>query len=1351
MKALLESKDLWRFIEDTATTPVQRKEESEDAFEERLSKYRSKKAKAKSVIISNVSEEIVLDLECVANARDAWTFLQQKYQVEGMARRCAVFLDWVNHTFDGKDLEKFCSGYTRKLNAMDHVGLKVDEELRVYLFISKIDPFFETLAMSLREKMRDWKTTDDSLPFTVNQVISKILDEHEQKSHSLTLRSNLSKQKSSNKSTSDQRCTHCQSPTHSAEKCWHLHPSKAPKNWKPPKCMKQDCQIKNQESTNKEASQNQDNQPNFSLIASATAFSAKTAAPTWILDSGASTHMCNDASMVIGMQPADTEIQLGANTCRSKGIGNVNLIADTSHGQRHITLTGVLYVPDLVVNLLSMTLLMERGAFYNSRDNTLTDGHGTTVAEFSYMDRLPCMKLAQLDQSNNKALTSKELSTSTANVDLWHQRFGHAADVSSFQNAVTGMKIKGATEMAPCHTCKESTAQRIISRVSSLTPTNFKACEAWNVDVVTVNTTGRGRENYFVLFTDSVSSYRKVYFSPTKDAAAYFLQQHATYIQNRTGQKVKRLHVDGGREFSRSKEWAKDEGIQWIETTPHNSESNGRAEASNKTVTILARKLLLHSGLSKGFWPDAVETAVFILNRMPTRRLASKSPHQIIAEALHWTPLLPYVGNLRAFGSTALVLDQSIARGDKFSSRAKKGILVGFEADNICKIWIPAEHKVVRSTNVTFDETSIGITSVGGEPQSPEFGGESVAPLGGDTLGGDSDSDSDSHDADSQNADSMQQQMGELQTPVPELGAQQDVITPAVTRRSRRQMKESRAAKESREYLESQHQRLPPGAFYAFTAAPQKSQFNEPSTFKAAMKSPHADQWKSACEAELKSLEENQAWTLVDPPKEASVIKGRWVFKVKTNADGQPQKFKARWVAKGFTQKQGIDYDDTYASVVRPSSVKILLTIAATKNWTIKQFDIMTAFLNAKLDKPVYVQQPHGFEKDNKVCLLRRALYGLKQSPLLWFKAFSEYLDHLDFRPIEGDPCVFQHETGALLTVHVDDLAITAPEDQQIDEIAASLSQHFKMHSLGDIHYYLGCKIVRDRSQRKIWMLQDAYINSLAGKYNLQDCSLSEIPMDCSTTLFKAGEDYQASDNLKQRYQSLIGALMWPSVVTRIDIAYSVGILSRFLTNPTEEHLAAAYKVLRYLVHSASHGLEIDGTRPLQLEAYTDASYGGTEEDRRSVGGYLLTLCGSPITWKTGRQPIITTSSTEAEYVALSLTAKEVITTARFLQGFKTVDMQFPVTIHEDNQPSIKIALNENGSAKRTRHMDIRFHFIRQEVNAGKIKIEWIPTAKQAADGLTKSLPKVAFQKFTSLARLVDTDSSGPKTLSFRG
>ena len=1171
MKALLESKDLWRFIEDTATTPVQRKEESEDAFEERLSKYRSKKAKAKSVIISNVSEEIVLDLECVANARDAWTFLQQKYQVEGMARRCAVFLDWVNHTFDGKDLEKFCSGYTRKLNAMDHVGLKVDEELRVYLFISKIDPFFETLAMSLREKMRDWKTTDDSLPFTVNQVISKILDEHEQKSHSLTLRSNLSKQKSSNKSTSDQRCTHCQSPTHSAEKCWHLHPSKAPKNWKPPKCMKQDCQIKNQESTNKEASQNQDNQPNFSLIASATAFSAKTAAPTWILDSGASTHMCNDASMVIGMQPADTEIQLGANTCRSKGIGNVNLIADTSHGQRHITLTGVLYVPDLVVNLLSMTLLMERGAFYNSRDNTLTDGHGTTVAEFSYMDRLPCMKLAQLDQSNNKALTSKELSTSTANVDLWHQRFGHAADVSSFQNAVTGMKIKGATEMAPCHTCKESTAQRIISRVSSLTPTNFKACEAWNVDVVTVNTTGRGRENYFVLFTDSVSSYRKVYFSPTKDAAAYFLQQHATYIQNRTGQKVKRLHVDGGREFSRSKEWAKDEGIQWIETTPHNSESNGRAEASNKTVTILARKLLLHSGLSKGFWPDAVETAVFILNRMPTRRLASKSPHQIIAEALHWTPLLPYVGNLRAFGSTAFVLDQSIARGDKFSSRAKKGILVGFEADNIYKIWIPAEHKVVRSTNVTFDETSIGITSVGGEPQSPEFGGESVAPLGGDTLGGDSDSDSDSHDADSQNADSMQQQMGELQTPVPELGAQQDVITPAVTRRSRRQMKES------------------------------------------------------------------------------------------------------------------------------------------------------------------------------------RALYGLKQSPLLWFKAFSEYLDHLDFRPIEGDPCVFQHETGALLTVHVDDLAITAPEDQQIDEIAASLSQHFKMHSLGDIHYYLGCKIVRDRSQRKIWMLQDAYINSLAGKYNLQDCSLSEIPMDCSTTLFKAGEDYQASDNLKQRYQSLIGALMWPSVVTRIDIAYSVGILSRFLTNPTEEHLAAAYKVLRYLVHSASHGLEIDGTRPLQLEAYTDASYGGTEEDRRSVGGYLLTLCGSPITWKTGRQPIITTSSTEAEYVALSLTAKEVITTARFLQGFKTVDMQFPVTIHEDNQPSIKIALNENGSAKRTRHMDIRFHFIRQEVNAGKIKIEWIPTAKQAADGLTKSLPKVAFQKFTSLARLVDTDSSGPKTLSFRG
>ena len=270
-------------------------------------------------------------------------------------------------------------------------------------------------------------------------------------------------------------------------------------------------------------------------------------------------------------------------------------------------------------------------------------------------------------------------------------------------------------------------------------------------------------------------------------------------------------------------------------------------------------------------------------------------------------------------------------------------------------------------------------------------------------------------------------------------------------------------------------------------------------------------------------------------------------------------------------------------------------------------------------------------------------------------------------------------------------------------------------------------------------MIQDGFIKSLVSRFHLDAASI-EAPMDPHQVLEKGHEDHAADKNLREQYQSLIGSLPWPSITTRLDISFAVTMLPRFPGNPTQEHLSAAKRVLGYLKGSQNTGLLIDGCKTPTPEAFTHANYGGSPGDRRSVGADLLTLGGNPIAWKTGKQSIITTSSTEAEYGSLSLPTKEVITAARFLQGFMALEphVNFPLTIWEDNVPAIKTALNEGASAHRTRHMDIRFHFIRQEVQEQRIDIQCVPTDQQLADGLTKALTKAPFQRFCDLVNLQD-------------
>ena len=501
-------------------------------------------------------------------------------------------------------------------------------------------------------------------------------------------------------------------------------------------------------------------------------------------------------------------------------------------------------------------------------------------------------------------------------------------------------------------------------------------------------------------------------------------------------------------------------------------------------------------------------------------------------------------------------------------------------------------------------------------------------------------------------------------------------------------------------------------------------------------------------DAEIASLQANNTWTLEPPPAGANIIKGRWVFTLKTGADGHIARYKARWVAKGFTQRKGVDYDDTYASVTKSTSIKLLLGIVAHYDLEAKQYDIITAFLNAKLKEfKIYVEQPHGYEQSSGggtlVCKLLRALYGLKQSPLLWFEELTTFLIERGFLPLKSDPCIFQQKnTGVLIAVYVDDLIMASQQLEAINEAEQLLKDQFKMHSLGDTNFYLGCRIIRDRANKAIYLTQDGFIQQLLEKYHMDNVRAVSTPMDVNFKLQESAEDYVPEANLLHEYQSLVGRLMWPSLQTRPDITFTLTAFSRHLVKPLPEHLNELKRVLRYLKGTINHGIKLQGTdqQHLTISGFTDSSFADDKGDSKSTAGYAFMVNNTGlISWKSAKQRIVTLSTAEAEFTAATVAAQEAAYIAGLMNELlllQGADVR-SIIIHTDNRSAIDLA-HKVGVDGRSKHMNVRLHWLRQQILDGSIHLTWTPTDCQAADGLTKPLSKPKHEQFKALVGMVD-------------
>ncbi|KAI3523163.1 hypothetical protein L1887_01220 [Cichorium endivia] len=491
---------------------------------------------------------------------------------------------------------------------------------------------------------------------------------------------------------------------------------------------------------------------------------------------------------------------------------------------------------------------------------------------------------------------------------------------------------------------------------------------------------------------------------------------------------------------------------------------------------------------------------------------------------------------------------------------------------------------------------------------------------------------------------------------------------------------------------------------------------DEPKHFNQAVRSAN---WREAMKKEIQALEQNGTWTLQELPKGKRAIDSKWVYKIKYKPNGEIERYKARLVAKGFTQMEGVDFHDTFAPVAKLVTVRTLLAVAVKRNWIIHQLDVNNAFLHGELHEEVYMKIPQGFEKgkENKVCRLRKSLYGLKQASRNWYQKFTSSLHVIGFKQSRADHSlfIFKNENSFVAAlIYVDDVIIVGNDIQKIKETKSFLNEKFSIKDLGPLKYFLGIEVTRTRDG--MVLNQRKYILDILEDSGMMGCRPSAFPMEQNTKLGKNDEDVRVDAN---KYRRLVGRLLYLQA-TRPDITYSVNVLSQFVTDPRQSHMEAAIRVLRYLKGTPGQGILLPKEGKPNLVAYTDSDWLGCPDTRRSRTGYLLLLGGAPISWKSKKQSVVSRSSAEAEYRAMATTVSEVIW-LRWLLKELDLEQSGPTQMFCDNL-AVKHIANNPVFHERTKHVEMDCYFVRERVESKEVKPIHIDTRSQVADLLTKAL-----------------------------
>jgi Reverse transcriptase (RNA-dependent DNA polymerase) len=784
---------------------------------------------------------------------------------------------------------------------------------------------------------------------------------------------------------------------------------------------------------------------------------------------------------------------------------------------------------------------------------------------------------------------------------------------------------------------------------------------------------------YFVTFIDDYTRHCWVYFTTNKDAKTIseVYKVWVADVENKAGTRVSYLQTDQGGEYeSTMGKLLIAGGTTHLPSTAYSPESNGLAERQNRTLKDTARTLLQQAGTPSSFWPKAIKAACDIRNRLPHSSLPDQmSPFEAFYRQK------PSLERFKTFGSLAfpLIPKESRPKQPGYETRARRCIIVGYPAETIYEYYDFEKKEFNKSHNLEIWENQFPSPQYFNDPSIPKDERFVPAPS----------------------------QARELPSPKP---IYDEIVV------------------------------QPPPKIVGYTKVANSvansvaHPVNENPSYQEAINGPDKAEWIKATRAEIDSIVQNNTWKLVQLPPGRKPIGVKWVLTVKRDAKGKITKHKARLVAKGFSQQFGFDFEETFAPVVRIEHVRILLAIAALLGLSVNHLDAKNAFLNGKSDFAIYINQPEGFEDSlfpHYVLLLLKSLYGLKQAPRIWYLTLYEAIIALGFTPSEFDPCIFISKTkNLIIAIYVDDILTIGPQDV-CDEFARLLGQQFRISNQGPVSSFLGINIQRSRDT--ILLNQIGYIDRMAKRFQLESSNPVHTPLDHSLPLLNAKpHDRRADPTL---YKELIGSLNHLAIYTRPDISFAVSKLAQFNQDPTTTHLNAARRVLKYVITTKLFTIKYGGKDEYRFDGYADADWGSDLNHRKSITGCVFMMNGGPISWESHKQTTVALSTAEGELMALSDAAREALAHLTF---FQTLSIQMPIPIlFTDNEAAEAITKRPELNYRRSKHIDIRYHFLRDHFEKGTFDVQHIPGREQIADIFTKPLPRFRHQELVQALRLI--------------
>lgn len=1016
----------------------------------------------------------------------------------------------------------------------------------------------------------------------------------------------------------------------------------------------------------------------------------------WIFDSGCENHVTHrKEEFDLGtLRPYDGVLRgIGDAKVKVEGIGSVTRQCIGVDSSVTATLTDVLYAPGLGVNLISITQLLDRNASMTITADTWTIQRGEAKLTGR---RFGNLFILQTNTLPTQALVSYAV---TPEMRLWHNRMGHLGEQNTIRlkEMVTGMNT--AQEYCTCEACVRGRMRELPHR-GELRQAEYVG-DVIHVDICgPFHITSHKKDRYWITLVDGYSRFSGSKAIQVRENAWEFVCEFILFLEGREPQRrrCRIIHLDGAKEFH-SKEfklWAAKRGSAVESSTTEQHQSNGVAESFNIVIRDKLLPTMIGGEIPREYWSEVLETVNYLRNRSPHSAL-DKTPFELVFGQQ------PNVSNIRTVGTVAWALVPQAQR-KKLDEKGLRCILLGFVGNTVYRLLTPGG-KVISCSNVHFETEKILLR----RPEMTSVGTQTEETVNLKRH---------------RKTSSVQSTIVVL--PPNEAATKKAKVTGEVP-----------GHPELRYPLRSRHALL---SILALAASGETTaQDIEPQSFAEAKRSFFWDKWNNAMSEEIQALQENKTWSVVPATPDMNILRGKWVYKLKRGPDNQIVRYKARWVVRGFEQIPGVDYFETFASVVKPMTYKILFAIAAALDLEIEQMDVKTAFLYGSVDEDIYVEQPTGFEDGTgMICKLNKALYGLKQAPRVWYKTLTDFLSTLGFHPIASDCGVFT-KNGIFIAIYVDDLLIVGKDKQEISAVKEALHGRFQMTDLGPCSYYLGIRIRRNRSAKTIYLDQQGYVQKILQQFDMIKCAESPTPM-AEARLQKPAEDHVCDPKKRREYQSAVGSLMYLMLGTRPDIAYAVSVLSRYSSCPDEPHHQAVKRVFRYLQGTKDLCLEYKGE--LQpLRGYSDSDWAGDPDTRRSTSGYVFDIGSGKISWSSRRQATTALSSCEAEYMGQTNATKEAIWLQKLfselqtdLRGEEDVDTvrdlaPAAVVILCDNQGAIALAKNPTNH-KGSKHIETQHHFVREKVERGEVQLEYIPTDEMVADGLTKPLGKERFSRF---------------------